>query len=164
MAALPLILGFLVGQRLAELWLANRNTAALIAQGGVERGARHYPLFIALHSSWIVAMAAFIPWTTPPHMGLIAVFLLLQAGRIWVMASLGQYWTTRIITVPGAPLVRKGPFRFVRHPNYLVVIGEIAVLPLAFGAWEIAAVFSLLNLSLLLHRIRVEDEALRDRA
>lgn len=161
--ALPLLLGFLVGQRLTELVIAHRNTRRLKLEGAIEVGERHYPLFILLHVSWIAAMALFIPWNARANMGLIAVFLLLQLGRIWVIATLGRYWTTRIITVPDAPLVRRGPFRFVRHPNYLVVAGEIAVLPLAFGAWQIAAIFSLANAALILHRIRVEDQALKDR-
>jgi methyltransferase len=87
----------------------------------------------------------------------------LQLGRIWVIATLGPYWTARILHVPGAPLVRKGLYRFVRHPNYIIVAGEIAVLPLAFGAWKIALLFSLLSGILTLHRIRIERAALATR-
>ena len=94
---------------------------------------------------------------------MLAGFIALQGVRLWVLASLGRYWTTRVITVSGAPLVRRGPYRFMRHPNYLVVIAEIAVLPLIFGAWQIAAIFSALNVALLAHRIRVEDAALAPR-
>ena len=97
-------------------------------------------------------------------MPLLAVFLVLQLGRLWVISTLGPYWTTRIITLPGAPLVKRGPFRLVRHPNYLVVACEIAVLPLAFGAWRIAVVFSILSAMLTLYRIRLEDAALAARA
>ena len=161
--ALPLVLGFVIGQRLTELWLANRNTRQLKAIGGIEHGARHYPLFILLHASWLAALIFLVPMETPPNMALLAVYLLLQFGRVWVIASLGRFWTTRIITVPGAPLIAKGPFKWVRHPNYLVVAAEIAVLPLAFGAWEIAAIFSLANAALVLHRIRIEDAVLEDR-
>ena len=93
----------------------------------------------------------------------IVLFVLLQAGRVWVIATLGRFWTTRIVTLPGAPLVRRGPFRWVRHPNYLVVAGELAVLPLVFGAWWIAVLATLLNAPLTLHRIRVEDGALSGR-
>ena len=93
----------------------------------------------------------------------MAAFLALQAARVWVLATLGRYWTTRIITLPDAPLVRRGPYRFVRHPNYLIVAAEIAVLPLVFGAWQIALVFSILNLLLLSHRIRRENAALAGR-
>ena len=94
---------------------------------------------------------------------MIGVFALLQLGRIWVIASLGRYWTTRIITLPDAPLVRTGPFRYFRHPNYLLVVAEIAVLPLAFGAVAIAAIFSALNLMLIARRIRIEERVLAPR-
>ena len=158
-----LILGLVTAQRLGELVLARRNTRRLLARGAQEIGARHYPLFILLHGSWLVAMAMTIPAETPPHWPLLGLFALLQLLRIWVVVTLGPYWTTRIITLETAPLVRHGPFRWLRHPNYAVVVAEIAVLPLAFGAWEIALVWSLLNALLLRHRIRVEDSALQPR-
>ncbi len=158
------MLGLVAGQRLAELWIAARNTRALKARGAVEVGAAHYPLFIILQTAWLAAMALLIPLDTPANLPLLALFLVLQAGRLWVLATLGPYWTTRIITLPGAPLVKSGPFRFVRHPNYLVVAGEIAVLPLVFGAWQIAVIFSLLSAALTLYRIRVEEAALAERA
>jgi len=97
------------------------------------------------------------------NLPLLGLYGLLLGFRLWVMVSLGPYWTTRIITLPQAPLVRRGPYRFMRHPNYAVVAAEIAVLPLVFGAWHIAVVFSLLNLLLLRLRIRVEDAALASR-
>ncbi len=162
-SALYLMVGFVAGQRLGELWLASRNTRRLKAAGAIEIGARHYPLFVLLHASWLVAIAVLIPPYTPPNLWLIGLFLMLQLGRVWVISSLGPYWSTRIIHVPGAVLVRKGPFRFVRHPNYLIVAGEVAVLPLAFRAYWIAAIFSLLSAILTLHRIRVEEGALSDR-
>jgi methyltransferase len=157
------ILAFVVAQRLAELALARTNTRRLLARGGREVGRRHYPLFILLHASWLLVMAASIPLEARPVWPLVAGFFVLQALRVWVIATLGHYWTTRIITIDGAPLVRRGPFRFVRHPNYWVVTGEIAVLPLAFGAWEIALIWSGLNALLLRHRIRVEGAALAPR-
>ena len=160
---MPIVLGFVIGQRLGELWLARRNTLRLRNQGAVEVGAAHYPLFILLHAAWIIAIAVVVPLDAPANLPLLAIFLLLQLGRIWVIASLGRYWTTRIISLPGAKLVRSGPFRLIRHPNYLIVAAEIAILPLVFGAWQLAAIFSLLNASLILHRIRVEDEALSHR-
>jgi methyltransferase len=150
-------------QRLSELWLASANTRRLKAAGAVEVGAGHYPLFIALHASWLAAIVAATPWTRQPVWTLIGVFALLQFARFWVVASLGPYWTTRIITLPGAPLVRSGPFRFVRHPNYWVVSAEIAVLPLAFGDWVAAAAWSVMNALLLRHRIGVEVAALAAR-
>jgi methyltransferase len=157
------ILGLVVIQRLGELVLASANTRRLLARGGQEIGRRHYPLFILLHGSWLVVIAVTTPIQTQPNWLLICVFVVLQLLRIWVIATLGPYWTTRIISVDGAPIVRGGPFRFVRHPNYCVVIGEIAVLPLAFGNWPVALVWSLLNAMLLRHRIGVEMAALAER-
>jgi methyltransferase len=150
-------------QRLAEVAWARRNERRLRAAGGVEIGARHYPLFFVLHGSWLAALWLLVPPDAPVIVALLMVFALLQGGRLWVIASLGGYWTTRIISVRDAPLVRRGPYRWLRHPNYLVVAGEIAVLPLAFGAWRIALVFSALNGLLSWHRIRVEDAALAPR-
>jgi methyltransferase len=163
LSPLALMLGLVVGQRLGELMIARRNTKRLLAHGGREVGAAHYPLFIVLHTAWLVALAIFVPFDRRPNPELIGLYLLLQLGRIWVISSLGPYWTTRIITVDGAPMVRKGPFRFLRHPNYLVVVAEIAVLPLAFGAWRLALVFSVLNALLLAYRIHVEQTALQPR-
>jgi methyltransferase len=157
------ILGLVIVQRLGELVLASANTRRLLARGGQEIGRRHYPLFILLHGSWLVAIALTTPLATQPNWFLVGVFVVLQLLRVWVIATLGPYWTTRIISVEGAPIVRGGPFRFVRHPNYCVVIGEIAVLPLAFGNWPVALVWSLLNALLLHHRIGVEMAALAER-
>ena len=151
-------------QRLAELVYARRNESRLRARGAVESGARHYPLFILLHGGWLLAIFLLVPGDRVPSWPLLALFLLLQAARLWVVATLGPYWTTRILSLPGAPLVRRGPFRWVRHPNYMIVTAEIAVLPLAFGAWWIAIVFSVANAALLYHRIGVEQEALAERS
>ena len=150
-------------QRLGELVYARRNESRLRARGAVESGARHYPLFILLHGAWLLAVFLLIPADRVPSWPLLALFLLLQAARVWVVATLGPYWTTRVLSLPGAPLVRRGPYRWVRHPNYLIVTAEIAVLPLAFGAWSIAIVFSLANALLLYHRIGVEERALAER-
>jgi methyltransferase len=158
------VLGFVVLQRLAELAWAQRNTKRLLGRGAREVGRKHYPLFILLHGSWLLVLAATIPAGSTPNWALLAVFALLQLGRLWVIITLGPYWTTRIITLDDAPLVRGGPFRWLRHPNYWVVSAEIAVLPLAFGAWEIALVWSILNALLLRHRIRQEEAALAPRA
>jgi methyltransferase len=163
-SAVAIIVGLVAAERIAELFHARRNTRALLAKGGVEAGAGHYPLLVLLHGAWLVAMLYFVPAETAPFWGWLAVFVVLQALRLWVLVSLGPYWTTRIITLPGAPLVRSGPYRFLRHPNYVVVVGEIAVLPLVFGAWRIALVFSALNLALLAWRIRIEEQALAPRA
>ncbi|PIW29196.1 MAG: hypothetical protein COW30_05435 [Rhodospirillales bacterium CG15_BIG_FIL_POST_REV_8_21_14_020_66_15] len=164
MPALWIVLALVVILRLAELAYARRNTARLLARGGVEHGRGHYPVIVALHAGWLATMALAVPPDTPPQWFWLALFIALQGARVWVIASLGPYWTTRIITLPGAPLTRRGPYRYSSHPNYLVVAAEIAVLPLAFGAWEIALAFSVLNALVLAHRIRVEQAALAPRA
>jgi methyltransferase len=150
-------------QRLIELVWARSNTARLRRRGAVEADAGAYPFYVLLHAGWLASLAIFVPAATPPDWLLLGVFALLQLGRIWVIASLGRYWTTRIINLPDAPLVRIGPYRYVRHPNYLLVIAEIAVLPLAFGAAAIAAIFSALNLVLIARRIRIENRVLAPR-
>lgn len=163
MSAHDWIVALVALQRLGELVHARRNTRRLLAEGAVEVGADHYPLFILLHGAWLLALLLAVPEDAPLHWPLIGLFAALLAARVWTIASLGKYWTTRIITLPGAPLIKRGPYRFLHHPNYLVVIAEIAILPLAFGAWEIALVFSLMNLLLLRHRVRVEEAALSGR-
>jgi methyltransferase len=161
--ALYWILGLVVLQRLIELAYSRSNTARLRRMGAVEADAGAYPLFVLLHAGWLTSLVAFVPAETPPNWLLIGLFALLQLGRIWVLASLGRYWTTRIITLPDAPLVQTGPFRYLRHPNYLLVAAEIAVLPLAFGAVAVAAAFSVLNLALLARRVRIEERVLAPR-
>ncbi len=146
--------------RLGELAHARRNTKHLLATGGVEHGAGHYPLFVALHGSWLAALYLLVPAAAPIGWGWIGFYGLLQLGRLWVIVSLGGRWTTRVIALPGAPRITRGPYRLLRHPNYLVVALEIPVLPLAFGAWQIALGFGLANLALLALRIRIEERAL----
>jgi methyltransferase len=146
------ILALVAAQRLVELMVAASNTRRLLARGAREVGRAHYPLFVLLHASWLVAIVLTTPLDRQPYWWLIGVFIVLQLLRVWVVATLGPYWTTRI-----------GPFRFVRHPNYWVVVGEIAVLPLAFGNWPVALIWTLLNALLLRHRIRVEMGALSNR-
>ena len=158
-----LVLGLVAAQRLWELQLADRNTKRLLAEGAVEVGANHYPLFVALHASWLAAIAIVTPWTMVPNLGWLALYVFLQFGRLWVISTLGRFWTTRIITLPGAPLEMRGPYRFVRHPNYIVASLEIFVLPLVFGQVWIALIWSVANALLVAWRIRVEDGALQDR-
>lgn len=160
MTALEIAVLLVALQRLAELAYARRNTARLLAAGAKEVGAAHYPLMVLLHLCWLLALLVFIPRESAPNWWWLGAFIALQAVRLWIVASLGGRWTTRIIILPGAPLVRRGPYRVLRHPNYLVVAAEIPVLPLAFGAWEVAAVFAVLNLALLAQRVRIEERAL----
>jgi methyltransferase len=160
-----LILGLVTLQRVGELVLARRNTSRLLALGAREVAAAHYPLIVALHAAWLAGLWYLVlgraddtvswPW--------LAVFVVLQGLRVWVIATLGGRWTTRIIVLPAAPLVARGPYRFVSHPNYLVVAGEMLVLPLVFGLLWYGLVFSLLNAAVLWIRIRAEDAALRPR-
>ncbi|MBB5747624.1 isoprenylcysteine carboxyl methyltransferase family protein [Brevundimonas variabilis] len=161
MIASVVILILVTVQRLGELVLARRNTARLLANGGVETGAGHYPLIVGLHAAWLIGLFI-LAWDQPVNWIWMAVFVLLQLARVWVIASLGGRWTTRIITVPGETLVRRGPYRFISHPNYLVVAAEIAVLPLAFGLFGYAAVFSILNAIVLTIRIMAESRALSE--
>lgn len=163
MSALWILLGLVVLQRVAELVLARRNTARLLAQGGVEHGRSHYPVIVGLHAVWLLTMAVGIPPDAPLSTPWLVLFVLLQAGRAWVIRTLGPYWTTRIISIPDAPLVRRGPYKFIRHPNYLVVALEIFVLPMVFGAVEIAVIFFCVNAVILWHRIRIENAALETR-
>jgi methyltransferase len=154
------ILAFVTLQRVAELGLSNANTRRLVAAGAREHAPGHYPLIVAVHAAWLAALWWLAPGR-PVHVPLLLLFVVLQLGRVWVIRTLGPRWTTRIIILPGAPLVASGPYRFVSHPNYLIVIGEIAVLPLVFGLWKVALIFSLLNAVVLAIRIRAEERALR---
>ena len=154
-----IIMLFVTLQRLSELVIASRNTGALRAQGAIEIGRGHYPAMIALHGSWLLVL-----WLTvggrAVNLTLLAVLAVLQALRVWVLATLGRRWTTRVIVLPGAPLVTNGPFRWMRHPNYCIVVAEIAVLPLVFGLVWVAVVYTLLSAAMLRVRIRSESRAL----
>lgn len=154
------VLTLVTAQRLGELALARSNTQRLTARGAIEVGAGHYPFIVALHAAWLIGLW-FQAWSRPLNLWLLAVFVVLQAGRIWVIATLGERWTTRIIIMPGEALVRRGPYRFLSHPNYVVVAAEILVLPLAFGLAWYALIFSLLNAAMMAVRISVETQGLR---
>ena len=153
------ILAFVTVERLAELWIAKRNTKRLLARGAREYGAGHYPIIFAVHAAWLVTLWFLAP-SRDIDMFWLAMFVLLQFARFWVIATLGPRWTTRIIVHPEEALVRRGPYRFLAHPNYWVVIGEIAVLPLVFGLPIVALVFTVLNAAVLWIRIREENSAL----
>jgi methyltransferase len=153
------LIGFVAVQRLAELLFVARNTRRLVQAGGVEAGRADYPLVVALHVAWLTGLAI-LGHAQPIHYGLLGVFVAVEAGRAWVIVTLGRRWTTRIIVVPGEALVRRGPYRLMRHPNYAIVALEIALVPLILGLPAFAAVFSLLNAAVLVRRIRVENAAL----
>ena len=150
---------FVVVERLAELGLAQHNTVRLRAQGGIEFGAAHYHLMVALHAFWLLGL-----WMLGHDRAIdpfwLAVIIVFQAGRLWVIATLGRRWTTRVIVLPGAAPIARGPYRWLRHPNYLIVVAEIAVVPLALGLPLLALLFSLANAALIAYRIRVENRAL----
>lgn len=153
------ILALVTLQRLAELALAASNTRRLLAAGGKEHGSGHYPLIIAVHLAWLATLW----WLSPGRdiqLAWLALFGLLQLARAWVIITLGRRWTTRIIVVPGEPPMTSGPYRWLNHPNYWVVAGEIAVLPLAFGLPWVALAFTLLNALVMQVRIASEDRAL----
>jgi methyltransferase len=156
--------------RLFELRVAKRHEAWARQRGGVERGAGHYPVMVALHTAFLICCAAevfafdrpFLPWLGWPALVLV---LASHGLRWWCIAALGNQWNTRVIVVPGLPLVTaRGPYRWLRHPNYLAVVAEIAFLPLVHTAWATAVAFTVANLVLLRHRVRVEEAALEELA
>jgi methyltransferase len=153
----------LVLVRAGELIHAERNARRLLAAGGRSVGDGHYPAIIGLHASWLLTLWWVGRRLSEPDWLLFSLFVLLEAARLWVVATLGRFWTTRIITVPGMPLVRSGPYKWARHPNYLIVALEIPLLLYAFEAPGLAVVFGATNILLLAHRIRVEEDALRPR-
>jgi methyltransferase len=154
-----LLLAAVTVERLGELWLARRNTRDLIAKGAVEVAPSHYPAIVLLHAAWLIGLWL-LARNAPLHLGWVAVFAALQVLRLWTLSTLGRRWTTRIIVLPGETLVAAGPYRFLRHPNYVVVIGEIAVLPLCFDMPLYALLFSVANAIILTIRIRAENAAL----
>ncbi len=152
-------------QRLVELGISRRNRRALLAQGGVPVGDGHYPVMVALHASFLISAVAEVwlvprPWRPGLAIAMLALLSLAMVVRVWTIRTLGERWTTRIVVLPGAPMVTTGPYRWLRHPNYLVVVVELVALPMVHGAWWTAAVFSVANVALLTFRIRTEEMAL----
>ena len=158
-----ILFAYVVIQRLAELAYANANTRRLLAEGGREYGAGHYPLFIVLHGGWLISIALFARPTEIPNMLLLNVFVASQTFRFWTLASIGRWWTTRIISAPHFPKVRRGPYRFMKHPNYALVVVEIALLPLLLGSISAAICYSVLNAALLVWRLKIESAVLAER-
>jgi len=154
-----LFLGFVIVQRLAELFLAKRNSARLLERGAIEHGASHYPVMVMLHTCWVLTLV-FFGISQPVSLWWILIFAGLQVLRIWILVTLGERWTTRIIVLD-EPLVLTGPFKWFRHPNYMLVVAEIIVAPMVLGLMWVAAVFTILNAAMLFWRIRIEEQALR---
>jgi methyltransferase len=154
-----ILLAYLTVQRLVELWWAKQNEARLMASGGIEYGRSHLPLMILFHAAWLAGLWL-LAYDRPVEPFFLALFVVLQMARFWLLATLGRRWTIRIIVIPGEQLVARGPYRLLRHPNYAVVTGEIAVVPLALGLPTYALVFSILNAAMLAIRISAENAAL----
>ena len=154
------ILSLVVIQRLAELFIAQRNTKRLLDNGGVEVSSGHYPLIVAFHAIWLAGLWYFV-WGHEVLWPWAFAYLVLQAARGWIIAALGSRWTTRIIIVPGETLNSSGPYKYFRHPNYMIVAAEIFILPMVFGLWFYALVMGCINLGILYWRIREEEAALK---
>ena len=155
-----LLLSAVTVERSAELLWDRRNTAMLLAAGASEFSPRHYPAIVLLHMFWLVALWL-LGWDRPLSAAWLTLFMALQVLRAWILVTLKGRWTTRIIILPTAPLVTSGPYRFLSHPNYLVVVGEIAVLPLCLGLPWLALIFSAANAFILMIRVRAENAALQ---
>ncbi len=158
------VVSFVILQRLIELVIAKRNETMMLAKGAFEVGAEHYPYMIALHVSFFVSLifevlffqttlSALFPF-------LFILFMIVQCIRVWSLMSLGQFWNTKIIILPGANVVKRGPYKLFRHPNYFVVCSEILILPLMFNAYFTALTFTILNIAMLSIRIPIEEKAL----
>jgi methyltransferase len=154
------ILSLVVIQRLAELFIAKRNTDRLLNNGGVEISSGHYPLIVAFHAIWLGGLW-YLVWGHEVQWPWAFAYLVLQAARGWIIAALGSRWTTRIIIVPGETLSTSGPYKYFRHPNYMIVAAEIFILPMVFGLWFYALVMGCINLGVLYWRIREEEAALK---
>ena len=155
-----LFLAFIIVQRLSELAIAKRNTAALLARGAREVGASHYPFMVIMHTAWVLALIVF-GYAQPLSFFWLTLFAILQMFRIWILTSLGSRWTTRIIILD-EPLVVRGPFRYFNHPNYMLVVAEVFVAPMVLGLTWIAVLFSVLNAMMLYVRISEEENALSE--
>jgi methyltransferase len=150
-------------QRGAEELYSVRNTRLLLAQGGREEGRDYYPVVAVTHLAWIAAIFFLIPPDAPIVWPLLALYLVLQVARYWIIGTLGPYWTHRIITLEKAPIVRKGPYSWIRHPNYMVTIAETLLLPMVFGASALGAIMTAVWSAVLYYKIVLEDAALAKR-
>ena len=160
-----LVIAVVIMQRFVELFVAKRNEKWMLRQGAFEVGARHYPLMVMMHAAFFLSLLLEVsivdPGLSPFWTVLLALFLIAQIARVWCLTSLGKFWNTKILILPGANVVQKGPYKFMRHPNYVIVTTELLVLPLLFSAYFTAIVFSLLNVWMLSVRIPTEEKALK---
>lgn len=150
---------FIIFQRLMELYVSSRNQKWLESQGAIEYGKEHYPYMIALHTLFIGSLIAEYRFGGPKQIdfAFLIIYILLLSFKIWVLSSLGRYWNTKIFRVPGASPVMKGPYKLFKHPNYFVVVCEVAIIPLVFHLYYTAVVFSILNAAMLWVRLKVEN-------
>jgi methyltransferase len=155
-----IFIAFVIIQRLSELYIARGNEKWLRSQGAVEYGKAHYPFIVALHTAFIISMIAehIIRGDSQIEYIFLILFILLLLFKFWALSSLGKYWNTKIFRVPGAGPVKKGPYKLFKHPNYFIVVCEIAIIPMVFNLYYTAVIFTLLNAIMLTVRIRVENE------
>ncbi len=155
-------ISFIILLRLGELVLAKSNEKWLLANGAVEYGRRHYPFIVLLHTSFLVSLI--LEYVICPvhvyHVGLLVLYFLLVAFKAWVVLSLGKFWNTRIYHIGNVDLVKRGPYKYFKHPNYVIVVAEIAIIPMAFELYYTAVIFTVLNLVMLYVRIEEENKAL----
>ena len=160
------VISIVILQRLVELVVAKRNEKWMRSQGAYEAGAAHYPIMVAMHIAFFISLLAEVILLARSLSAiwiiLLVIFLVAQVARIWCLTSLGKFWNTKIIILPGADVVQKGPYKWVRHPNYVIVTTEVLVLPLLFGAYLTAIIFTLLNVWMLSVRIPAEEKALKE--
>ncbi|HZX59348.1 MAG TPA: isoprenylcysteine carboxylmethyltransferase family protein [Mucilaginibacter sp.] len=155
---------FLITQRLTELYISKRNEKWLLANGAIEYGREHYPYIVAMHTLFILSLIAeyyLIGGRLISYL-FLGLFILLLLFKYWVLSSLGTYWNTRIYRVPGSSPVKKGPYKLFKHPNYVDVVCEIAIIPLVFHLYYTAVIFSVLNAIMLTIRIKVENKVWAD--
>ena len=157
-------ISYVILLRIGELFLSKRNEKWLLQNGAVEYGKKHYPFIVALHILFIISLI--IEYSTKQtasfSLFFIILYFLILVFKAWVVLSLGKFWNTKIFHISNLPLVKKGPYRYIKHPNYMIVIAEIAVIPLAFHLYFTAIIFSILNAMMLFVRIKEEDKALRE--
>ncbi len=161
-----LLIVIVICQRIIEVIIANKNAEWIKEQGGYEVGKNHYKYLVLLHTLFFLSLIVevtvhrptFVAWAIIPFF----IFLIAQLGRVWALSSLGEFWNTRIMVLPGAKVIAKGPYRFIRHPNYVIVTTEIAMLPLIFQAYWTLITFTIINAIVLSVRIRTEEKALKE--
>src|SRR5699024_7945718 len=160
---LYIILAILIVQRLGELWIAKRNEKHLKGLGAIEVGEKHHKWFVIVHVAFFIAIimettvAGHVATTLNPY--LLTLFIVAQIARIWCMTSLGVFWNTKIIVLPNQPLIQKGPYKYIKHPNYIIVGLELCIIPLLFGAYMTALIFPLIHIVLLGIRLPLENNA-----